>query len=285
MSEHLLSAGPARVPLTLDPDATVSDDGWLVRGFRAEPGLDGPDGILQGGLSVGVAIPAARLVDRFGAPVTAVDARLHAPTPLGRDLQVRVRATGTAARYAVETRDGDTLLVSAEVELAGRDPAPQVHDLVELATVPLPAPTRQTEFPACWVCGPRNPHGLHLLPGFHRDDVVVTPFAPDDDLAADAGHLDPLVVSAVLDCPTIWSAMRALRDRGDMGGLLAGYHVRWFADAPVMEPLRTVARRDAIDGRKIRARGALVDEDGIVYATADALHISVQQPPAVGAAT
>lgn len=282
MTALTLPAGPSRLPLLFDPDATVSDDGWLIRWFRAEPGLDGPPGILQGGLSVGVAIPAARLADRFGAPLTAVDARLHAPTPLGRDLEVRVRPTEAAARYAVETRDGDTLLVSAEVELAGRDPAPQVHDLVELATVSLPEPHAQDIFPTCWVCGPDNPRGLHLLPGFYRDDVIVTPFAADDDLGDDGG-LDPLVVSAVLDCPTIWSAMRALPERGAIAGLLAGYHVRWFRDPPVMEPLRTVARRDGIDGRKIRARGAIVDEDGIVYATAAALHISVKQPPGTGA--
>jgi acyl-coenzyme A thioesterase PaaI-like protein len=275
-------AGPAALGIELGDDLTVVEDGWVVREVLAPSGLDGPEGILQGGFSAGLALAGARGIDRFGAPITSIDARLHAPTPLGRTLQLRARATEQAATYAVETRDGDRLLVSAEVELAGHDPAPRALDLVELATVTEPEADPQPAFPRCFVCGtdPTHPHAQRLLPRWHAPGAVVVPWVCDDDLGPE-GTVDPLVVSAVLDCPTVWSAWHVVRDRGDAGALLASYHLRFFRDAPVMEPLRTVARLDEADGRKLRARGALVDEDGGLYAVSSALHISVPEVPQV----
>lgn len=281
MSADRLPAGPPELGLELGADVTVSDDGWLVRELWAAPGLDGPPGILQGGLASGLAVAIARSVDRFGAPLTAVDARLHAPTPLGRRLQARVRATDVAARYEVETRDGDTLLVSAEVELAGHEVAARSYDLLELADVPLPEPRPQHAFPTCIVCGPEPTHplGQRLHPGYHVDGSVVIPWVADEVLAGDDGAVDTLLVSAVLDCPTVWASMSHIGAEGYAGALLAGYHLRVFHDAPVMEPLRTVARMDDAQGRKIRARGALVDEDGITYAVASAFHVAVGEVP------
>jgi hypothetical protein len=276
----MLPIGPAVLGLRLGVDATISSDGWLVRDLLTPLGLDGPPGILQGGFAAGITADIARAADRFGAPLTAIDARLHAPTPLGVTLQARVRATDAAATYEVETRDGDQLLVSATVELAGHDPSPRAFDLLELATGPLPEPEPQHAFPTCWVCGPEpvHPHGQRLHPRFRGHDVVV-PFIGEDELTDARGMVDGLVVSAILDCPTVWASMHHVRGRGDMGALLAGYHLRMFADAPPMEPLRTVARMDDADGRKIRARSALVDEDGVTYAVASAFQISVGGVP------
>jgi acyl-coenzyme A thioesterase PaaI-like protein len=276
--------GPAALGLEFGDDLTVADDGWVVRELVAPSGLDGPDGILQGGFSVGLALAGARAIDRFGAPITSVSARLHAPTPLGRTLQLRARATDRAATYEVETRDGDRLLVSAEVELAGHDPAPRALDLTELASVPEPEPRPQYTFPRCFVCGaePSHAHAQRLHPRWHTPGVVVIPWVCDDDLGPD-GTVDPLVVSAVLDCPTAWAGWHVVEERQDAALLLAAYHLRLFRDAPVMEVLRTVARLDEADGRKIHARGALVDEDGGLYAVTSALHISVPEMPSVPA--
>jgi acyl-coenzyme A thioesterase PaaI-like protein len=282
MTTSTLAAGPEALGLRLGAEATVTDDGWLVREMHAAPGLDGPPGILQGGVAVGVAIDAARLADRFGAPVTSVGARLRAPTPVGRDLQLRVRPTD-AARYEVETRDGQRLLVAAEVELAGQDPTPQVFDLAELARVPLPEPEPQEWFGSCWVCGadPSHANAQRLYPGWHDDRTVVTPWVADEALGDERGVVDPLVVAAVLDCPTVWASWSHVRARGDTGALLGGYHLRFFRDAPVMAALRTVGRCDEVDGRKIHARGALLDEDGVVYAASSAFQISVAEVPTV----
>lgn len=277
----LLPLGPAGLGLELGADASVSADGWLVREFVAAPGLDGPVGILQGGLAAGVCVAIAQAADPHGAPLTSLDARLHAPTPLGRALQARVRATDAAARYAVETRDGDRLLVSAEVELAGHEPSARAFDLLELADVPVPPAQPQEAFPTCWVCGrhPSHPLGQRLYPRHHGDQAVVMPWVAEEPLADRRGMIDPVVVSAVLDCPTLWASMGHVRALGHAGAVLAGYHLTVFHDAPTMEVLRTVARFDGVDGRKIRARGALVDDEGVTYAVSSALHVSVPQMP------
>lgn len=279
MTSPMVPAGPDALGLALGTDSMVQD-GWLVRDLFAPPGLDGPPGVLQGGLAVGVTMAIARLADRFGAPVTSIDARLHAPTPLGRTLQAAVRPSADTARYEVETRDGDTLLVRAEVELAGHDVVARVYDLLELGTVPLPEPEPQDRFPSCWVCGPEptHPHGQRIHPRGHRPGEVTQPWVADECLGDDSGVIDPVIISAVLDCPTVWAAIEHVDAMGLAGPLLGGFHLRFFRDAPVMDALRIVARLDDVDGRKIRARSALVDEDGVTYVTAAALQIAVPAP-------
>ncbi len=276
MTSPILYAGPEALGFELSADASVTD-GWLEREFVAPPGLDGPPDVLQGGFSAAVTMAAARLADRFDAPVTSLEARLHAPTPLGRTLQVRVRPTEQAARYEVESRDAGRLLVSAEVELAGHEPAARAFDLLELATVPLPEAQPQYIFPTCWVCGPEpsHPHGQRIHPRLHREGEVSQPWVADDELGTDRGVVDPVIVAAVLDCPTTWACMHQVEALEMAGPLLAGFHLRFYRDAPVMEPLRTVARFDDADGRKLRARSALVDEDGVTFAVAAALQVAV----------
>ncbi len=276
-----LSAGPEVLGLTFGAEAWTTDDGWLVRDLYAPPGLDGPPGVLQGGFATGLTIAAARAAERFGAPATGFHARLHAPTPLGRDLQVRARPAEATARHRIQTLDGDRLLVDAEVELAGHDLAPQVFDLLELADAPLPAPEPQDLLVTCWVCGdrPTHPAGQRMLPAWRSAETVICPWIADEELGDARGVVDPVVVSAMLACPTAWASFRHVEDRGDAVGLLAEYHLRFFRDAPVLDPLRVVARCDLAEGRRLQTRGALVDEDGIVYATTSALYISVPELP------
>jgi hypothetical protein len=288
-----MPAGPPALGIAVGADE-ASDRGWLVRAFRAGPGLDGPPGILQGGLASTVAGVVAGLADPFGAPLTSVTARLHAPTPLERDLLIALRPADGVARYEVELRDADRVLVSATVELAGRDPAPGVPDLTELAIGALPPQQDQHVFPTCFVCGPdcTHPHALRRTFGYVRDDAVALPWLADDALAAPSldrvtdhldapGVIDPLLVGAVLDCPGVWAAMPTVQEAGYTGCVLAGFEVRHYRDAPTFEPLRLVARFDELDGRKVRARTALADEDGALYAVASALHITVAEVPSL----
>lgn len=254
-----------------------------MRPFRVGAGLDGPDGILQGGLASAVATAAARLADPFGAPLTSVVSRLHAPTPLATDLTMALRPADGAARHDVELRQGDRLLVSSTVELAGRDPAPAVPDLAELADVPLPELILHDEYPHCFVCGPHSthPHAQRCAMGHVARTAVVTPWLVDGELAEPGPTVDPILVSAVLDCPGVWAATPTLVEAGFVGCVLGGMEVRWYREAPIYEALRIAARLDEMDGRKIRVRTALLDDDRLVYAVASALHIAVTEVPAL----
>lgn len=271
--------GPDALGFTLGADAAV-EDGWLVRDLTIPDGLDGPPGILQGGLAAGLLGSIARSADGFGAPLTMVEARLHAPTPLDRRVRARLHAADGLARTEVEVHDGDRLLVSGTVELAGHEPPPLALDLLELATVSMPEPVPQDAYPTCVVCGahPRHPVGLRLHPRYGPGGTIVQPWVPAEDLGAQ-GRVDPLIIAAVLDCPTVWASITPMRDAGYLGALLAGFRVVHHRDLPVAEPVRIVARCDAMDGRKVRARSAVVDEDGTVYAVASALHVAVTALP------
>lgn len=271
--------GPPILGLHLGADARATD-GWLGRELLVPAGLDGPPGILQGGLAAGVLASIARTADAYHAPLTAIEARLHAPTPLGRAVSTRLRAAQGLARTEVEVRDGDRLLVSGTVELAGHEPAPLGLDLAELATVALPEPTPQHEYPTCIVCGPNpvHPAGQHLHPRYGPANSIVQPWVAAEELG-DGGIVDPLVVAAVLDCPTVWAAIGPLREAGYLGALLAGFRIVHHRDVPLEEPVRIVARLDAVDGRKVHARSAVLDEDGTVYAVATALHVAVTDMP------
>lgn len=242
--------------------------------------LNGPPKVVQGGIAAAMLLLAARAVDPFGAPLTAVDARLKAPTPTGTTVRAFV-ARAAAATYDVETRSGDTVLVEGTVELAGHDPVPRIADMTYLATVPLPEPQPQYAAPDCWVCGPDNPHGLHLHPAWTEDGAIVQGFIPSEELAGDDGALDPVVIAALLDCPTVWCAQGHLDSLGMRGAVLGGFHVRYFADVPIGEPVRIIAKTDEAEGRKIRARSAILDEDGTVYAMASAFQYAVPNMPGV----
>lgn len=248
------------------------------RAVRAARHLHGPPGYLQGGLCAGLLLGVARRLDPIGAPPTAVDVTLRVPTPLGERLGVVDQRIG-AGEHELELVTGDTTLVTGSVQLTGHELASRAYDLQALGQVELPEPRTQTTFPVCWGCGPRNPEGLQLLPGWHATGQLVTGWIPDAAHDDGRGVVDPVVVAAALDCPTFWVNRHHLEERGQPAALLAGYHLRFFADVPVHEPVRVVAIADDPDGRKLHARSAVVDEDGIVYATAAAVWIAVDALP------
>jgi hypothetical protein len=208
---------------------------------------------------------------------------LHAPAPLEQDLTVALRPADGVARHEVELRSDEQLLVSAVVEHAGRDQAPAIPDLAELALGPLPELVLHDEYPHCFVCGPESahPHAQRCAFGHVGDDAVVLPWLVDDALADPGPTIDPVLVAAVLDCPGVWAATPTLLESGFAGCLLGGMEVRWYRDAPVFEVLRLAARFDGLDGRKVRVRTALLDEDGLVYAVASALHVAVTEVPSL----
>ena len=260
----------------------VHADGWTWCSLVAPPGLDGPPGVLQGGLAAGLAIELARSVDPHGAPLHALTSRLEAPTRLGVPFVGRVRPVSTAGWYEVETwQDGQRLVVST-VELTGQDPLLALVDLAVLADGPPPPPEPDPLYPMCFVCGEdaTHPLALHTPPAYVASDRLSVPWIPDERLGTGQSVAE-LVVAAALDCPSAWAAVGAARSGGFAAVLLGSLRLQFAGDVEVLDPVRITARLDAVDGRKLRARSAVVDTDGRVLAVLDAVHVAVRSLPAV----
>jgi hypothetical protein len=301
-SGHIEPTDPASVapPDLPDPDrplgppelglrvgAAVEAEGWSWLALDAPPGLDGPPGVLQGGLAAGLAIDIARGHDRFGAPLHALSARLEAPTLLGVPFVARVRHGAATGWYDVETWQRGRRLVRATVELTGTDPLNALADLVALADGPPPPPAPDPLYPTCFVCGTAATHPLALRtpPAFVAQDRLSVPWIPDERLA-DAAATDEvalMVVSAVLDCPSAWATVSAAKAQGYGAVLLGSMRLQVAGAVDVMDPVRVTALLDAVDGRKLRARSAVVDTDGRALAVLDALHLAVKALPETGA--
>ena len=260
-------------------------DGAVWVALEVPHGLDGPPGVLQGGLAAGLAVELARSVDRLGAPLHALSARLEAPTLLGRPVTARIAPGDATGWYDVETWQRGRRVVRATVELTGTDPLDALADLVALAEGEPPAPVPDPLYPTCFVCGMSATHPLALRtpPAFVAPERLSVPWVPDERLAdaRDARHVATPVVAAALDCPSAWAAVSAARDLGRSAVLLGTLRLQVAHPVEVLDPVRVTARLDAVDGRRLRARSAVVDSDGRALAVLDAVHVAVDALPAV----
>jgi len=272
--------------LGLQVGAPVEHEGWTWMSLYAPPGLDGPPGVLQGGLAAGLAVELARTIDRHGAPLHALTSRLKAPTWLGSPFLGRVRPVPTAGWYEVETWQAGRRLVVSTVELTGHDPLHALTDLVALADGPPPPPSPDPVYPSCFVCGAgaTHPLALHTPPAYVGPDRLSVPWIPDERLGT-GPHVAELIIAAALDCPSAWSAIGAARDAGYAAVLLGSLRMQVAGPVEVLDPVRVTALMDAQDGRKLRARSAVVDTDGRALALFDALHLAVRTLPDAGAPT
>jgi hypothetical protein len=275
--------GPAALGLKIG--AAVTADGWTWWALDVPAGLDGPPGVLQGGIVTGLMATLAQRIDAFGAPLHAVTARLEAPTLLGRRLVARARPAADAGVHEVEWWADDRRLVRATVELTGAEGLTSAADLVALAEVPLPPPQPDPLYPTCFVCGPdaTHPAALHTYPAWVTRDSVSIPWVPEELVAVDGtDHVDAMVVAAALDCPTAWAAIDAVRSQGYAAVLLGTMRLRVARPVEVLDPVRITARLDSLEGRRARARSAVVDSDGRVLAMVEATHVAVRALPPVG---
>jgi len=273
--------------LGLRVGAAVPDPDGIGAWFAVEVplGLDGPPGVLQGGLAAGLAIDLARLVDPFGAPLHALSARLSAPTMLGVPLAAHVRPGEATGWYAVETWQRGRRLVRATVELTGHDPLGALADLAALAEGPPPRPEPDPLYPTCFVCGSgaTHPLALRMLPAYVAPDQLSVPWIPEEGLADPrrADRVAGLVVAAALDCPSAWATVARAKASGYRGVLLGSMRLQVAGDVEVLDPVRVTARLDRADGRKLWARSAVIDTDGRPLAVFDALHVAVRELPEV----
>lgn len=288
----------------LSVDEADVDGDIAVVTLHAEPFLQGPDGILQGGLATGALELAARAAAEAmagAAPgsttvsvATMVEARLHKPTPTGVDMTALVLA-GEDDTWEVRTVPsaiddhadfgeedvGADVVVSGVVELAGHGPQPMLDELVDLALVgDLPRPVPLDLATGCFVCGTQHPDGLHLFPAWVDGGSVVQEWVPDERVVSDeGGFVDPAAVAAVMDCPTVWAGRDHMAVHGHGGALLGGFTVAWFSRVPLGETLRIAAKFESGDGRKMKATAALVGMDGHVHAAASAIQVGVASWP------
>ena len=275
--------GPEGLGLRVGPAVPESDGPGVWRALSAPAGLDGPPGVLQGGLATGLAIDLARDLDPHGAPLHALSARLAAPTMLGVPFAARVAPGDVAGWYEVETWQQGRRLVTATVELTGADPLMGLADLVTLAEGPSPDPDPDPLYPSCFVCGLGNPHPLALRtpPAFVAPDRLSVPWVPDERLAdpSRGDRVASLVVAAALDCPAAWSTVPHARGDGYAAVLLGSMRMQVAADVELLDPVRVTALMDGADGRKLRGRSAVVDSDGRPLAVFDGLNIAVEALP------
>lgn len=113
----------------------------------------------------------------------------------------------------------------------------------------------------CFVCGPANPHGLHL----HfdcRDGVSEATFSPPAYLQGWPGVLHGGIVTTLLDEALAYAAWHA-----GLQGMTARLEVRLRQPAPLERPLTVRGWVEHRSARAVRARAELL-EGGKVLAEA-----------------
>lgn len=306
LGDDAVVLGPPALAIVAAPRALTDAAGWLVRRVVLDPRLEGPPGVLQGGLAATLPLVVARAADPLGAPLTRLVARLVRPTPLGVPLTVRLRSTAAATFAVVVEHEGDAL-VEAEVELAGADALAGTGDLVELAALGSgavlgagagPRTDRAAGLgaephPTCVVCGSlaRGPAALSLAADEVAPGAVAVGWVPPERVAGETaalplgaavgppGVVDDLVLGAVLDCAAARATLPAARAGGATFVALGTFVLGLARPVGVLDPVRVVARTDGVEGRRLRARAAIVDDDGVVAATASVVNVALARLP------
>jgi hypothetical protein len=285
----LVVTGPPVLELRWGQTAR-EEEGRTIRDFYPERRFQEPRGYLHGGIAAASVLGAARLTGHDTEPPTSVAVSLGSPTPLGVPLRA---LAGTTDDGGAEVRVEHVRRVEAEEDIyaptfrgtarfAGYEEAPDIADVRQLATVPIPEPEEHDLFAGCYVCGQANPEGLQLLPGWHAPGRVVVSFVPDERFVEGArkGRVPALVLPALLSCPTLWACREQLDATGRAGALLRTFEIRFHEEIRVSTVLRAVGWAGEPDGDDLRAASALVDEDGRIYATASASWRAVDDVPA-----
>ena len=220
--------------------------------------FNGPPGSGNGGYTCGL---VAAVVGE-GAEVT-----LRRPPPLDTPL-------------AVSVVDGVTLVHHGDVLIAeGRAvawnlavPPPPTMDQAADASTRYVGFDRH-EFPTCFTCGPDRSDGLGIWPGrVAGSQMVASPWAAPDGVAATDGNLAAEIVWAALDCPGAWVSARDMSVEPIVLGRMAA---RIAAPLAVDGSYLSYAWSLGEDGRKSYAGTAIADEAGRVLAYARQTWIAI----------
>ena len=125
----------------------------------------------------------------------------------------------------------------------------------------------------CFVCGPKNPIGLHLE--FHDEgDRYCTSFTPDASHSGYAGMTHGGVLTAVLD-----EVMGRLLWVRNLRAATAQMEVRWCRPAHIGETLHFAGWIEEVRGRLVRCAAIAQNDAGQVVARAKAKFMRVSGSP------
>ncbi len=128
-----------------------------------------------------------------------------------------------------------------------------------------------TDYQRCFVCGQRNPYGLHLV--FHMDeDSIVADFQPREEHQGFPGVIHGGIVAAVLDEALGRTSLLGNNQEWTMTGRL---EVRYRRFVPYGPLLRVRARLDMVRRRVLQASGVLTlaDDESAVLAEAHGMFL------------
>ena len=128
-----------------------------------------------------------------------------------------------------------------------------------------------TDYQRCFVCGQRNPYGLHLV--FQLDQgSIVADFLPREEHQGFPGVIHGGIVAAVLDEALGRTSMLGNNPEWTMTGRLEVRYRRYVPYGPL---LRVRARLDAERRRMLQASGVLTlaDDESVVLAEAQGIFL------------
>ena len=133
-------------------------------------------------------------------------------------------------------------------------------------------PTPQPNSHNCFVCGVRNPFGLHLRFYQSGPGEVTANYTVSNEYQGYPGIVHGGIVAAMLDEVTGRSHMH-----GDPPRFMytARLEVQYRKNVPVGKPLRLVGKALESKRRTATAHGAIYDLDGVLLAEANALLVDI----------
>ena len=272
----------------------------------------GPSGRVHGGIAVGLlTCPALQLAESVGMlnpVVNYLSGRLHAPVPLNTLLEAQTAPSNDG--FTVELYNGDSLVVSGTVNISDVETSPgsiikqvpsvltaELETMSELANAELDGPTILTQYYqhcanagvdddiVCYGCSEKS-HALKLYNRVTKDGDLWTHWTLEPEQIDSPGRLATAVVTAALDCSNLWVLQArepelSLRMRmHDKKAWITGTHSVHFLRTPSMHiDYRVVTRFIRQEGRKGFTMAVLLDQDGSVYAVAEAISILIELPP------